>query len=91
MTTQIINRGDYLDALNFAQHNILAVNRSVLRGETAVVVEAQVHNAWKSIVACAEEAEAGGRDQDRLALLILETRVTDTLFFPVQMRQSAGA
>lgn len=52
----------------------------MLRGETAAAVEARIHNA------CSEEAEAGGRDQDRLALLILETRATDTLFLPAHMR-----
>ncbi|TLD31558.1 hypothetical protein PspLS_02206 [Pyricularia sp. CBS 133598] len=87
MTTHILKGGDYLNALKFVQNNILAINKGVLRGETAAVLEAQIHNAWKSVIACSEEAEAGGRDQDRLAMLIHETRATDTLFFPVQMRQ----
>ncbi|KAI7927678.1 hypothetical protein M0657_003080 [Pyricularia oryzae] len=76
--------GDYLNALNFAQNNILEVNKSVLRGETVAAVEARIHNA------CSEEAEAGGKDQDRLALLILEARATDTLFLPAHMRHPGG-
>ncbi|KAI6367826.1 hypothetical protein MCOR25_004791 [Pyricularia grisea] len=91
MTTQTIKRGDFLNASNYARKNILEINKSLLRGETAAAAEAQIHNAWKSIIACSEEAEAGGREQDRLALLLLETRATDTLFFPVQMRQIGGA
>lgn len=47
-------------------------------------VEARIHNA------CSEEAEAGGKDQDRLALLILEARATDTLFLPAHMRHPGG-
>ncbi|TLS31009.1 hypothetical protein PpBr36_03497 [Pyricularia pennisetigena] len=90
MTTQIIKRGDYIDALNFAQSSILAVNKSMLRGETAAAVEAKLHSAWESIIACSEEAEAGGRDQDRLVLLILETRATDTLLFRAQVQLWSG-
>ncbi|KLU89619.1 hypothetical protein MAPG_08590 [Magnaporthiopsis poae ATCC 64411] len=79
MAARALNKADYVNLLDYARDVLAKASRSILIQRPSTGMGRGIHNAWTSIIECAEEFEAEGRDQDRLIFLILEARTNNTL------------